>query len=168
MRGLPAWNFLMTFPVMPIIVGLMKNTPSSTVYLSNLSYERDRNGIKSLLRSFGKIINIKIIVEPKTNQSRGMAFIEMETVEDATKVIKELNGKIIDGRTLKANFAIPQKEERFFYPAKVEKKEAPKKKKEKDLDYVSTQLAKKARNDAKRKSNPLQFKVAAKKKTKSS
>ncbi len=141
----------------------MKNKPSSTVYLSNLSYERDRNGIKSLLRTFGKIRNIKIIVEPKTNQSRGMAFIEMETVEDATKVIKEMNGKIIDGRTLKANFAIPQKEEKPFYPAKVDK-EAPKKKKEKDLDFTSVQLAKKARNEARRKSNPLQFKVATKKK----
>lgn len=144
----------------------MKNKPSSTVYLSNLSYERDRNGIKSLLRTFGKILNIKIIVEPKTNQSRGMAFIEMETVEEATKVVKEMSGKIVDGRTLKANFAIPQAEERPFYPAKVEKKEAPKKRVEKDLDYTSTQLAKKARNDAKRKSNPLQYKVATKKKTK--
>lgn len=142
----------------------MKNKPSSTVYLSNLSYERDRNGIKSLLRTFGKIKNIKIIVEPKTNQSRGMAFIEMETIEEATSIIKELNGRVIDGRTLKANFAIPQAEERPFYPAREVKAKVAPKKKEKDLDYTSTQLAKKARNDAKRKSNPLQYKVATKKK----
>ena len=140
----------------------MKNKPSSTVYLSNLSYERDRNGIRSLLKKFGKILTIKIIVEPKTNQSRGMAFIEMESIEEATVVIKEMNGKIVDGRTVKANFAIPQKEEKPFYPAKVDKVTT--KKKEKDLDYTSVQLAKKARNEAKRKSNPLQFKVATKKK----
>lgn len=143
----------------------MKNKPSTTVYISNLSYERDRNGLKSLFKRYGTIKNIKIIVEPTTNQSRGMAFVEMGSIEEATAAIKDLNGRVIDGRTAKANFAIPQVEERKFYPAKVDKKVAPKKKVEKDLDFTSVQLAKKARNEARRKSNPLQFKVATKKKT---
>lgn len=142
----------------------MKNKPSTTVYISNLSYERDRNGIRSLFKRYGTIKQIKIIVEPKTNQSRGMAFVEMGSIEEATEAIKDLNGRVIDGRTAKANFAIPQKEERKFYPAKVDK-EAPKKRKEKDLDFTSVQLAKKARNEARRKANPLKFKVATKKKT---
>jgi RNA recognition motif-containing protein len=137
----------------------MKNKPSSTVYISNLSYERDRNGLRSLFKRFGTIKQIKIIVEPKTNQSRGMAFVEMGSVEEATTAINELNGKIIDGRTAKANFAIPQKPE-----SQSKSKEAPKKK-EKDLDFKSVQLAKKARNDARRNSNPLKFKAPAKKKS---
>jgi RNA recognition motif-containing protein len=132
----------------------MKNKPSSTVYISNLSYKRDRNGLKSLFTRYGKIKHIKIIVEPTTNQSRGMAFVEMNSVEEATLAIEGLDGQVIDGRTVKANFAIPQKEElKTTLPQK----------KEKDLDYTSTQLAKKARNDAKRKSNPFQFKKATKK-----
>lgn len=135
----------------------MKNKPSNTVYLSNLSYERDRNGLKSLISKYGVIKYIKIIVEPTTLQSRGMAFIEMGSVAEATKAIENLNGKIVDGRTLKANFAIPQREE-------TKRAEAPRKK-EKDLDYKATQLAKKARNDAKRKAkeNPFAFKKVAKK-----
>ncbi len=136
----------------------MKNSPSNTVYLSNLSYHRDRNGIKSLLVGLGKIKHIKIIVEPTTNQSRGMAFIEMASVEEATKVIETLNGQIVDGRTLKANYAIPQKED-------TKKVAAPTKKKEKDLDYKDIQLQKKKRNDAKRKANPFAFKSASKKKS---
>jgi RNA recognition motif-containing protein len=142
----------------------MKNKPSSTVYISNLSYERDRNGLRSLFKRYGTIKQIKIIVEPRTNQSRGMAFVEMGSIEEATAAIKDLNGRVIDGRTAKANFAIPQLEEKKFYPAKVDKAE-PKKKKEKDLDFTNVQLAKKARNEARRKSNPLQFKVPTKKKT---
>ncbi len=136
----------------------MKNKPSNTVYLSNLSYERDRNGLKSLISKFGVIKYIKIIVEPTTLQSRGMAFIEMGSVAEATKAIESLNGKIVDGRTLKANFAIPQREE-------TKRSELAPRKKEKDLDYKATQLAKKARNDAKRKAkeNPFIFKKVAKK-----
>jgi RNA recognition motif-containing protein len=132
----------------------MKNKPTQTVYISNLSYKRDRNGLKSLFSRYGKIKHIKIIVEPTTNQSRGMAFVEMSTVEEATLAIEGLDGQVIDGRTVKANYAIPQKEEL---------KSTTPQKKEKDLDFKSTQLAKKARNDAKRKANPFQFKKAPKK-----
>lgn len=139
----------------------MKNKPSTTVYLSNLSYERDRNGIKSLISKFGIIKSIKIIVEPKTNQSRGMAFIEMGTKEEAKNAIEALDGKVVDGRTLKANYAIPQKEESR---PKTPNTDTPKKK-EKDLSYKETQLAKKARNDMKRKANPFVFKKASKKVT---
>ncbi len=90
----------------------MKNKPSSTVYISNLSYKRDRNGLKSLFSRYGKIKHIKIIVEPTTNQSKGMAFVEMNSIDEATSAIEELDGQVIDGRTVKANFAIPQKEEK--------------------------------------------------------
>lgn len=129
----------------------MKTTNSSntTVYISNLSYNRDRNGLKSIFSKFGPIKQIKIVVEPTTNQSRGMAFVEMGSSQDAKKAIEGLNGQILDGRTVKANWAKPLKTSN-----------APKEKvKEKDLDYTSIQLAKKARNEARRKSNPLVFKV---------
>ncbi len=134
---------------------LKPTVKTSTVYISNLSYERDRNGLKSMFSKFGIIKNIKIVVEPSTNQSRGMAFVEMATIDQATKAIEGLNQKVIDGRTVKANWAIPM---RVTNKAKDLKAEAPKKK-EKDLEYVSIQLAKKARNEAKRKSNPLKFKL---------
>lgn len=145
----------------------MNNTKTnSTVYISNLSYERDRNGLKSMFSKFGIIKDIKIIVEPKTNQSRGMAFVEMATPAEAKKAIEGLNAKIVDGRTVKANWATPLKEgsePRFFYPAKVDAKIVkPKKTANKDLEFKDVQLAKKARNLAKKKANPLVFKVKAK------
>ncbi len=135
------------------------NTPmtakTTTVYISNLSYERDRNGLKSMFSRFGIIKNIKIVVEPSTNQSRGMAFVEMATVEQASKAIEALNQKTFDGRTVKANWAIPQ---RNAPPTKEAKKKI-----EKDLEFKSVQIAKKAKNEAKRKSNPLAFKLPSKK-----
>ncbi|MES2525631.1 MAG: hypothetical protein V4598_01035 [Bdellovibrionota bacterium] len=133
--------------------------PSNTVYISNLSYKRDRNGLKTIFARFGTIKTIKVIVEPKTGESRGMAFVEMSSVAEATLAIKELDGQVIDGRTVKANFAIPQKDDGM-------KKEP--KKKEKDLEFKDVQLAKKARNQARRNSNPLVFKMPTKKVTKKS
>jgi RNA recognition motif-containing protein len=132
----------------------MKNKPSSTVYISNLSYDRDRRGVRTLFSRYGKILNIKIIVEPKSLQSRGMAFVEMSSIEEATAAIKGLNGEVIDGRTLKANYAIPQLEGTKRTPVKAGKETS---------DYKAVQLAKKARNDANRASNPLKYKAPRKK-----
>lgn len=141
--------------------GPMNNTKNTTVYISNLSYRRDRNGLKSIFVNFGSIKNIKIVVEPETQQSRGMAFIEMGTPAEAKKAIEELNNRVIDGRTVKASWAIPQK--KAYVPASMAEKstKAPKKI-NKDLDFAAIQLAKKARNDARRKSNPFQYKVSTK------
>ena len=133
----------------------MNNTNNSTVYISNLSYERDRNGLKSIFSKFGMIKHIKIIVEPKTGQSRGMAFVEMATPAQAKLAIDSLNQQIIDRRTVKTSWAIPERA-----PKKLASEAKPKK--EKDLEYKDIQLAKKARNDAKRKSNPFIFKVKSK------
>lgn len=153
-------------------MGMTKSATNTTVYISNLSYKRDRNGLRALFTKFGKIKEINIIVEPRTGQPRGMAFVEMSSVEEAQAAIKGLNGQVIDGRTAKAKWATPLKDEnrpKFFMPkvdaktGKPAKKVA--KKTSKDLDYKERQLAKKAKNDAKRKSNPLQFKVAKKKTT---
>lgn len=128
------------------------DTTNNTVYISNLSYERDRNGLKSMFSQFGEIKNIKIIVEPATNQSRGMAFIEMANPSQAKNAINGLDQKIFDGRTVKVNFATPLKK------SSVSRIEEKREEKKKDLSYVTTQMAKKARNDAKRKSNPFDFK----------
>jgi RNA recognition motif-containing protein len=128
------------------------DTTNNTVYISNLSYERDRNGLKSMFSQFGEIKNIKIIVEPATNQSRGMAFIEMANPTQAKNAINGLNQKIFDGRTVKVNFATPLKK------SSVSRIEEKREEKKKDLSYVTTQMAKKARNDAKRNSNPFDFK----------
>ncbi len=134
---------------------MVMNTPTNTnntVYISNLSYERDRNGLKSMFIQFGEIKNIKIIVEPATYQSRGMAFVEMANPVQAKNAIDALDQKKIDGRTVKARFATPLKASSI---SKIQDKKDAKKK---DLSYVTTQMAKKARNDAKRKISQFDFK----------
>lgn len=115
--------------------------PNTTVYVSNLSYRRDEVGIKKLFTRYGHIKKIKIVIDMETEKSRGMAFVEMSTVAQAKAAIEGLNGEIIDGRTLKASWAIPQ-EKPFHkrFDDWVEKKsEAPKRR-----APVTKKIAKKA------------------------
>lgn len=123
---------------------IINNTPNNNIYISNLSYKRDRNGIRSLCSKFGVIKNIKVVVEPKTLQSKGMAFVEFGSVKEATNALESLDGVIIDGRTVKVNFAFPQ-------TVKPGSTGNVKGKNQKDLEFKEIQIAKKARNDEKRK-----------------
>jgi RNA recognition motif-containing protein len=82
---------------------------SNTIYLSNLSYNRDRQGIKNLVSRYGDVKNINVVIDLDTKVSKGMAFVELASIEEAKLAIAGLNQQDIDGRTLKASFAIPQK-----------------------------------------------------------
>ncbi len=88
---------------------MITKAANPTVYISNLSYRRDETGIKNLFSRYGKIKNVTIILDPETKQSRGMAFVEMNTLEEAQLAIAGLNQVVIDGRTLKTNFAFQQR-----------------------------------------------------------
>lgn len=86
----------------------MENNKNSTVYISNLSYTRDSDGVKTLFSRYGTVKYVKMILDPRTNNSKGMAFVKMSSVAEATKAISGLNGAEIDGRSIKANFSIPK------------------------------------------------------------
>lgn len=86
----------------------MEKNENSTVYISNLSYNRDSDGVKNLFTPYGSVKYVKMIVDPKSNNSKGMAFVKMSSVLEATKAIKDLDGVEIDGRRVKVNFSIPQ------------------------------------------------------------
>lgn len=130
-----------------------------TVYISNLSYTVDRNGLKSMFMAFGTVKYIKIIVEPETNQPRGMAFVEMGSPAEAKKAIEGLDGKVFSGRTVKAKPATPMKTASRSLAASGAKKNE-----NRDLEFEKIQLEKKARNESKRKANPVVMKYVPAKK----
>ncbi len=77
-----------------------------TVYVGNMSYSRDENGVKDLFSQYGQIRFIELMTDSETGNSKGYAFVKMVDAQSAMKAIKELNGKLIDGRTIKVSEAI--------------------------------------------------------------
>lgn len=84
-------------------------TPA-TVYIGNLQYSKDEEYITDMFKRFGNINFVNITKDPKTKKSRGFAFVRMYNIKDAEKAIKFYNGKVFDGRTLKASIAIENDE----------------------------------------------------------
>ena len=56
------------------------------VFIGNLDFSATEAELQSLVSKFGTIVSIKL------NQKKGYAFIEMESAEDAGKVVQELDG----------------------------------------------------------------------------
>ncbi len=78
---------------------------TATLYVGNLSYQRDEIGLKAIFSHYGSIKFIDIITDEKTGNSKGYAFIKMARLEDAQKAIASLDGKVVDKRTMKVSIA---------------------------------------------------------------
>ena len=59
---------------------------------------------------FGTVQSTNIIEDRETGRSRGFAFVEMSSKEEAQNAIAAFNGKEIDGRSLTVNEAKPRED----------------------------------------------------------
>jgi RNA recognition motif-containing protein len=78
------------------------------IYFGNLSYKVRENDLQNILAEYGEISSCKIIKDRETGKSKGFGFVEMPNDEEATKVIEELNGAELDGRTVVVKEAKPK------------------------------------------------------------
>jgi len=81
---------------------------SNKIYVGNLSYGVQENGLQSAFEQFGTVSSCKIITDRETGRSKGFAFVEMSTAEEAKEAISSLDGSDFDGRPLRVNEAKPQ------------------------------------------------------------
>ena len=75
------------------------------IYIGNMSFGTTEETLSSTFSRYGKVLSSEVIKDRVTNQSKGFGFVEMETEEDAKKAIAGLNGKDLEGRRLRVNFA---------------------------------------------------------------
>jgi RNA recognition motif-containing protein len=75
------------------------------IYIGNLSYNVSEDELGKAFRSFGQVETVKIIRDKYSGQSKGFGFVEMPSAEEALSAITDLNGKQLNGRTLKVNEA---------------------------------------------------------------
>jgi len=80
------------------------------IYVGNISYNIHEDELRTTFGSFGQVESVKIIRDKYSGQSKGFGFVDMPSAEEARSAITDLNGKELNGRTLKVNEARPRSE----------------------------------------------------------
>ena len=82
------------------------------LYVGNLSYSTTHNTLSELFGTIGEVASVNLITDRMTGRSRGFAFVEMAENAAALAAISQLNGKELDGRTIKVAEARPKRDRR--------------------------------------------------------
>ena len=75
------------------------------IYVGNMSYDTNEETLRDLFKEYGEVKSARIITDRFTGFSKGFAFIEMSTDDEASSAISGLDGKEVDGRNLRVSEA---------------------------------------------------------------
>lgn len=77
------------------------------LYVGNLSYDATESDLFELFNGVGGVRNAEVVVNSRTQRSKGFAFVTMGSIEEARRAVAELNGKDFMGRPLQLSGAKP-------------------------------------------------------------
>lgn len=78
------------------------------LYVGNLSFRTTSEELRDAFAAVGTVESASVIEDRDTGRSRGFAFVEMATPEEAAAAIEQFNGKDFGGRNLTVNEAKPR------------------------------------------------------------
>src|SRR5438552_7804200 len=82
----------------------------SRLFVGNLSYQTMENDLQEYFSQAGVVTSVNLMLDKFTGKSRGFAFIEFSTSEEANKAVEMFHGKDLQGRALPVNIARPREE----------------------------------------------------------
>jgi RNA recognition motif-containing protein len=82
------------------------------LYVGNLNWQTTEADLQAAFEAYGQVSSVTIIKDKYTGQSRGFGFVEMPNDAEGQAAIDGLNGKELDGRTLRIDMARPRDDSR--------------------------------------------------------
>jgi len=80
------------------------------LYVGNLPYNTVDGDLQSLFAGAGTVVSAQVIKDRESGRSKGFAFVEMSSSDEANSAISMFNGKDFNGRPLTVNLARPREE----------------------------------------------------------
>ena len=78
------------------------DNPKIDIFIGNVPYHIDDQALFELASKFGKVVDLRIVRNTETDESRGYAFARAATPEDQKAIIAGLHGRALGARTLQA------------------------------------------------------------------
>jgi RNA recognition motif-containing protein len=80
------------------------------LFVGNLSFQTGENDLQDYFAQAGAVTSVNLMLDKMTGRSRGFAFVEYATPEEAQKAITEFHDKDFQGRKITVNIARPREE----------------------------------------------------------
>jgi RNA recognition motif-containing protein len=81
------------------------------LYVGNLSYDANEDDLQDLVGKHGEAV-VKVITDRDSGRSKGFAFVEYTSQDQADAAIGELDGFSFKGRPLRVSAARPKTDDR--------------------------------------------------------
>jgi len=82
---------------------------NTKLFVGNIPYTTTEQDLRALFeRSGGKVESVRVITDFDTGRSKGYAFVEMASGDEAERAIKDLNNFNLNGRSIVVNEARPR------------------------------------------------------------
>jgi RNA recognition motif-containing protein len=80
------------------------------LFVGNLSYQTAESDLQNHFAQAGVVTSINVMFDKVTGKSRGFAFIEFASADEANKAVEQFHNKEFQGRALTVNIAKPREE----------------------------------------------------------
>jgi RNA recognition motif-containing protein len=80
------------------------------LFVGNLSFQTGENDLQDYFAQAGAVTSVNLMLDKMTGRSRGFAFVEYATPEEAQKAIEQFHDKDFQGRKITVNVARPREE----------------------------------------------------------
>jgi len=78
------------------------------IFVGNLDFAATDSSVRTMFERYGTVDRVNLVTDRDTGRSRGFAFVEMSSTEEADRAIVGLNGANFEGRALNVNEARPK------------------------------------------------------------
>ena len=85
---------------------------SPRIYVGNLSFDATEGDLFELFNGVGSVQNVEIVSNKHTQKSKGFAFVQMQSIDEAKRAVAELHDKDYMGRKLVVSGAKAVEEKR--------------------------------------------------------
>ncbi|CAG8566920.1 6035_t:CDS:2 [Paraglomus brasilianum] len=83
--------------------------PSHVLGVFNLSLKTRERDLQQIFEQYGKVNQVMIVYDHRTDRSRGFGFVYMDSVEDATLAKDKTNGMLLNSRNMRVDYSLTQR-----------------------------------------------------------
>ncbi|KAL9679488.1 hypothetical protein QQ045_017351 [Rhodiola kirilowii] len=74
--------------------------PGNNLYVTGLSPRITKRELEKHFSSAGEVVDVHLVMDPWTRESRGFGFVTMSSLKEADRCIKYLDGSVLEGRVI--------------------------------------------------------------------